>query len=75
MAIAARFPGAKNTGGNERANSRIQLVNGFSDVLETVEEVMQSIKNNAVLGAETGAAFDHVGAYATRLLAWVDGLE
>jgi hypothetical protein len=60
---------AKNTGGNERAKSRIQLVNGFSDVLETVEEVMQSIKNNEVLGAETGAAFDLIGAYATRSLA------
>jgi hypothetical protein len=36
---------AKNTGGNERAQSRIQLVNGFSDVLESVHEVMQSIKD------------------------------
>jgi hypothetical protein len=60
---------AKNTGGNERADSRIQLVNGFSDVLETVEEVMQSIKNNEALGAETGTVFNHIGAYATRSLA------
>jgi hypothetical protein len=43
---------AKNTGGNERAKSRIQLVNGFSDVLETVDEVMKSIKNDEALGAE-----------------------
>ena len=45
---------AKNTGGNERAKSRVQLVNGFSDVLETVDEVMQSIKNNDALAVEAG---------------------
>jgi hypothetical protein len=44
---------AKNTGGNDRANTRIQLVNGFSDVLETVDEVMQAIKNDDALGAQT----------------------
>jgi hypothetical protein len=43
---------AKNTGGNERAKSRVQLVTGFSDVLETVDEVMQSIKNDDALAAE-----------------------
>ena len=45
---------AKNTGGNERAKSRIQLVTGFSDVLETVDEVMQSIENDDALAAKTG---------------------
>jgi hypothetical protein len=51
---------AKNTGGNERAKSRVQLVNGFSDVLETVDEVMQFIKDDDSLGAATGAVFDDI---------------
>jgi hypothetical protein len=50
---------AKNTGANERARSRVQLVNGFADVLETVDEVMQSIKSDYSPGvATTGAVFN-----------------
>ena len=48
---------AKNTGGNERAKSRIQLVNGFSDVLETVDHVMKSIAGHDPLEATTGRSF------------------
>ena len=48
---------AKNTGGNERAKSRIQLVNGFSDVLETVDHVMNSIAGHDPLEATTGRSF------------------
>jgi hypothetical protein len=49
---------AKNTGGNERAKSRVQLVNGFSDVLETVDEVMHLIKEDDSLGVATSGGFD-----------------
>ncbi len=35
---------ATGTGADKRAHSKIQLVNGFSDVLESVEEVMQAIQ-------------------------------
>jgi hypothetical protein len=49
---------SKNTGGNARARSRLQLVNGFSDVLETVDEVMQSIKNDDPLEAATDTVDD-----------------
>jgi hypothetical protein len=66
---------ARNTGGNERAKSRIQLLNGFSDVLETVEEVMQSIKDDEALGAQTGAVFDHISVYAGRSQACSAGLQ
>jgi len=48
---------AKNTGGNERAKSRIQLVNGFSDVLESVDHVMQSIAGHDPPEATTGRSF------------------
>jgi hypothetical protein len=34
---------AKNAGANERAQARVQLTNGFADVLESVDEVMRSI--------------------------------
>jgi hypothetical protein len=37
---------AAGTGANERAQSRLQLANGFSDVRESVEEVMQAIQND-----------------------------
>jgi hypothetical protein len=40
---------ATNTGANKRAQSKIQLVNGFADVLESVDEVMQSIKDNDLI--------------------------
>ena len=33
----------ENTGANPRARSKIQLANGFCDVRETVDEVMQAI--------------------------------
>jgi hypothetical protein len=49
---------AKNTGGNDRAKSRVQLVNGFSDVLETVDEVMHLIKEDDSLGAATSGGFE-----------------
>ncbi len=51
---------AKNTGGNERAKSRVQLVNGFSDVLETVDEVMQSIKHDDLPEPAAGAVLDDI---------------
>jgi hypothetical protein len=41
-------------GGNDRAKSRIQLVNGFSDLLETIDEVMEAVKNDNLF-RETGA--------------------
>jgi hypothetical protein len=37
---------AANTGADKRAQSKVQLLNGFSDVLESVEEVMQAIEND-----------------------------
>jgi hypothetical protein len=36
---------AAGTGADKRAQSKIQLLNGFSDVRESVEEVMQVIRN------------------------------
>jgi hypothetical protein len=38
---------AKNTGAHKRARSRIQLVSGFADVRESVDEVMRAIKDDA----------------------------
>ena len=40
---------AKVTGAAERARSRVQLLNGHSDVRESVEEVMQIIENDGLL--------------------------
>jgi hypothetical protein len=37
---------ATNTGANTAAQSRVQMVNGFADVLESVEAVMQAIKED-----------------------------
>ena len=37
---------AAGIGADKRANSKIQLVNGFADVRESVEEVMQAIRND-----------------------------
>jgi hypothetical protein len=37
---------ATNTGANKRAQSKVQLVNGFTDVLESVDEVMRFIKED-----------------------------
>jgi hypothetical protein len=37
---------ATATGADKRAHSRVQLLNGFADVRESVEEVMQAIKND-----------------------------
>ena len=34
------------TGANERARSRLQLANGFADVRESVDEVMEAIQND-----------------------------
>jgi hypothetical protein len=36
---------ASGTGGSNRAVSKIQLLNGFADVREGIEEVMQTIEN------------------------------
>ena len=40
---------AKVTGAAERARTRVQLLNGHSDVRESVEEVMQIIENDGLL--------------------------
>ena len=40
---------AANTGTDKRSLSRIQLLNGFADVRENVDEVMLAIKNIDVL--------------------------
>jgi hypothetical protein len=40
---------AANTGADKRSLSRIQLLNGFADVRENVDEVMLAIKNVDVL--------------------------
>ena len=37
---------AANTGADKRALSRIQLLNGFADVRENVDEVMLAIQND-----------------------------
>ncbi len=39
---------AKVTGAAERARARVQLLNGHSDVRESVEEVMQIIENDGL---------------------------
>jgi hypothetical protein len=36
---------AGGTGGSNRAVSKVQLLNGFADVREGIEEVMQTIEN------------------------------
>lgn len=43
---------AKNTGASERARSMIQLLNGHSDVRESVEEVMQAVENNVSIAKD-----------------------
>jgi hypothetical protein len=43
---------AKNTGAVERARSKLQLLNGHSDVRESVEEVMQIIENDSLLAKD-----------------------
>jgi hypothetical protein len=40
---------AANTGADKRALSRIQLLNGFADVRESVDEVMLAIINNDIV--------------------------
>ena len=40
---------AKVTCAAERARARVQLLNGHSDVRESVEEVMQIIENDGLL--------------------------
>jgi hypothetical protein len=39
---------AKNTGADQRAQSKVLLLNGHSDVRESVEEVMQAIENDSL---------------------------
>ena len=43
---------AKDTGAAERARSKVQLLNGHSDVRENVEEVMQTIENEGLLAKD-----------------------
>jgi hypothetical protein len=43
---------AKDTGASERARSMVQLLNGHSDVRESVEEVMQIIENHGLVAKE-----------------------
>jgi hypothetical protein len=43
---------AKDTGAAERAHSMVQLLNGHSDVRESVEEVMQIIENDGLLAKD-----------------------
>src|SRR5262249_7232872 len=43
---------AKNTGADQRVHSKIQLLNGRSDVRESVEEVMQIIENDRLLAKD-----------------------
>jgi hypothetical protein len=43
---------AKDTGAAERARSMVQLLNGHSDVRESVEEVMQIIGNDGLLAKD-----------------------
>jgi hypothetical protein len=43
---------AKDTGAAERARSKVQLLNGHSDVRESVEEVMQTIENEGLLAKD-----------------------
>jgi hypothetical protein len=38
---------AAATGADKRANSKLQLVNGFADVRESVEEIMRAVQSNA----------------------------
>jgi hypothetical protein len=40
---------AKNTGADQRAHSKLLLLNGHSDVRESVEEVMQALENDSLL--------------------------
>ena len=41
---------ATNTSANKLAQSRVQLANGFADVLESVDEVMKAIMNDDSIG-------------------------
>ena len=41
---------ATNASANKRAQSRVQLANGFADVLESVDEVMKAIRNDDSIG-------------------------
>jgi hypothetical protein len=43
---------AKGTGATERARSKIQLLTGYSDVRETVEEVMQAIESDVSIAKD-----------------------
>jgi hypothetical protein len=41
---------AANSGADKRAQSKLQLVNGFCDVRESVAEVMRLIRSDAPIG-------------------------
>ena len=43
---------AKDTGASERARSKIQLLNGHSDVRESVEEVMEAIESDVSIAKD-----------------------
>jgi hypothetical protein len=44
---------ATNTGANKPAQSKVQMVNGYADVLESVDEVMRSIKENDLVAQQS----------------------
>lgn len=48
----------KNTGASEGARSKIQLLTGYADVRESVEEVMQAIESEVSVGERRSAARD-----------------
>ena len=43
---------AKHAGASERARSKIQLANGYTDVRESVEEVMQAIESEVSIAKD-----------------------
>jgi hypothetical protein len=61
---------AKDTGAAARARSLVQLLNGHSDVRESVEELMQIIENDGLLTKDdTRYEFGH--AVRRRDMTWV----
>jgi hypothetical protein len=54
---------ATNASANKRAQSRVQLANGFADVLESVDEVMQAIMNDDSIGTDSRSLPTFVGSF------------
>src|SRR5262249_870290 len=66
---------AKNTGADQRVHSKIQLLNGHSDVRESVEEVMQIIENDCLVAKDRpwyefrrGIPLSNSRCFKTRML-------